>query len=389
MELIEAKHVVIGAGAMGSAAAYQLARRGEPVVVIEQFALGHDRGSSHGAARITRHSYADARYARLMPAAFRAWRELESEAGETLYVRTGGVSFSPPGIDYAARVAGSLTDLSVPHWRGSGREWNERHSVFKLPDMYDVVFEPDAGMLLAARAVALQLEMARRLGREQTRVMDQSPVVRIELDQKRPVVVTPHARIVTERLIVAAGAWVKRLLPVLPVPLRPTRQQVLYLRSPEGSPFGIGRFPVFIFKGAGALESYYGMPDFLGAKVKVARHGGPDVDPDIDDRRVGDEYQETVRAFLRDHIPVLAAAPVVSTEVCLYTVAPDEQFQVDFLPGRTDVIVASPCSGHGFKFSCLIGGILADLAIAGKTDLPVEHWKIAGGLGQTESQFGS
>ena len=165
MEHIEAKHVIIGAGAMGSAAAYQLARRGEPVLVIEQFALGHDRGSSHGAARITRHSYADLRYARLMPAAFRAWRELESEAGETLYVRTGGVSFSPPGADYTARVAASLADLGVPHWRGSGRAWNERHSVFGLPDLYDVVFEPDAGMLRAARAVAVQLEMAKRLGR--------------------------------------------------------------------------------------------------------------------------------------------------------------------------------------------------------------------------------
>ena len=379
MEHIEAKHVIIGAGAMGSAAAYHLARRGEPVVVIEQFALGHDRGSSHGAARITRHSYADSRYARLMPAAFRAWRDLESLACETLYVRTGGVSFSPPGTDYTARVASSLTDLGIPHWRGSGRAWNERHSLFKLPDPYDVVFEPDAGMLRAARAVALQLEMARRLGGEQTRIIEQSPVVRIELDQKRPVVVTQHARVVAERLIVAAGAWVTRLLPVLPVALRPTRQQVLYVRPPDVPPFRHRPFSGFHLQGSGALEAFYGMPDFQGATVKVARHGGPDVDPDIDDRRIGEDYHETVRAFLRDHIPVLADAPIVSTEVCLYTVAPDEHFQVDFLPGRPDVIVASPCSGHGFKFSCLIGGVLADLAIAGKTDLPIEHWKIAGG----------
>ena len=250
--------------------------------------------------------------------------------------------------------------------------------------MYDVVFEPDAGMLRAARAVALQLEMARRLGGEQTRIIDQSPVERIELDHERPVVFTVNARIVAERLIVSAGAWVKRLLPALPVALRSTRQQVLYLRPPEVSPFQIGRFPVFIFKGAGALDSFYGMPDFQGATVKVARHGGPDVDPDIDDRRIGEDYQEIVRAFLRDHVPDLADAPIVSTEVCLYTVAPDEQFQVDFLPGRRDVIVASPCSGHGFKFSCLIGGVLADLAIAGKTDLPVEHWKIAAGLDRTD-----
>src|SRR6516165_340103 len=120
MQAIEAPHVVIGAGAMGAATAYHLARRGEPVLLIEQFALGHNRGSSHGLARITRHSYADARYARLMPEAFRAWRELEADAGESFYYRTGGVSFSAPGSDYVGRVAASLSALEVPHRRMSG-----------------------------------------------------------------------------------------------------------------------------------------------------------------------------------------------------------------------------------------------------------------------------
>src|SRR5262245_23317058 len=105
MHQIEAKHVIIGAGAMGSAAAYHLARRGEPLVLIEQFPFGHDRGSSHGAARITRHSYADVRYARLMPAAFQAWRELEADGGQPLYIRTGGVSSCPTGDEYVAQVA--------------------------------------------------------------------------------------------------------------------------------------------------------------------------------------------------------------------------------------------------------------------------------------------
>src|SRR5436309_3428365 len=113
MEQIHARNVILGAGAMGSAAAYHLARRGEPVLLVEQFRLGHDRGSSHGAARITRHSYADEAYARLMPAAFRAWRDLEADAGRPLYVRTGGVSFSAPGIDYAARVAASLEAIGI------------------------------------------------------------------------------------------------------------------------------------------------------------------------------------------------------------------------------------------------------------------------------------
>ena len=112
------------------------------------------------------------------------------------------------------------------------------------------------------------------------------------------------------------------------------------------------------------------MPEFQGLGVKVARHGGPECDPDIEDRTHRRRLRSRPSArFLRGHLPALADAPIDSTEVCLYTVAPDEQFQVDFLPGRPDVIVASPCSGHGFKFSCLIGRVLADLALTGMTDL--------------------
>ena len=277
MEKITAKHVIIGAGAMGSAAAYHLARRGEPIVLLEQFSLLHDRGSSHGAARITRHSYADPAYARLMPAAFREWRELEADCGESLYIRTGGVSFSPASVDYAACVAANLRELGVPHWHASGRAWNQRHPAFGLPADYDVVFEPDAGMLRAGRAVALEIELARSHGSERTQLIEQTPVRRIDLEGEKPVIITDSAEIVAERVIVAAGGWVQRLLPGLAVPLAVTRQQVLYFRPANSLPFGIGKFPVFIFKGSGADDAYYGMPEFQDLGVKIARARGPGV----------------------------------------------------------------------------------------------------------------
>ncbi len=377
MNHFHAKNVIVGAGAVGSAAGYHLARRGEPVVLIEQFALGHDRGSSHGAARITRHSYADPAYARLMPAAFGAWRELEADAGEAVFFRTGGVSFSPPGVDYAARVAANLEELGIPHWRSSGRAWNERYAAYSLPGNYDVVFEPDAGMLWAARAVALMIDLARRHGGDAMRILEQTPVRQIELDGDRPVVVTNTARITADRLIVSAGAWVKRLLPGLSLPLSVTRQQVLYVMPDDPTPFRIGPFPVFIFKGASDLDAFYGMPMFLNLGVKVARHGGPEVDPEKVDRTPSDEAVSSVRRFLRGHIPALKDAPLSHTEVCLYTVAPEEHFQVDFMPGRRDVLVASPCSGHGFKFSCLVGRALADLATTGETALAIDAWRMS------------
>jgi sarcosine oxidase len=258
----------------------------------------------------------------------------------------------------------------------SGRELRKAWPWFGGPDGTDVVFEPDAGMLSAARAVAVQTALARELGGERTQVREHCAVERIDLDGERPVLETSQGRIVAERLIVAAGAWTARLLSGLGFPLKTTRQQVLYVR-PEDPVGGLpGRFPVFIYKGSEALDDYYGMGSFLGQGVKVARHGGPEVDPNLVDRQVGDEYRATVRAFLQKYLPPLADAPIDRTEVCLYTVAPDERFRVGPYPGHPNVIVASPCSGHGFKFSCLIGRVLADWAVHGATGHEFNLWHL-------------
>jgi sarcosine oxidase len=376
MAIARHRNVVLGAVAMGSAAAYHLARRGEPVLLVEQFALGHDRGSSHGSARITRHSYADPAYARLMPAAFAAWRGLEADAGETLYVRTGGVSFGPAEVGYVDRVATNLEQFRIPHRRMSGAEWNAIHPAFGLPGDADVVFEPDAGMLKAARALAIEVELARQLG-PSTRIMEGTAVRRVDLDAAHPTLLTDDGRIEAERLIVAAGAWTARLIPSLARRLRPTRQSVFYFRPADPSPFSLGRFPVFIYLGPGDLDAFYGMPMALGLGVKVARHGGPDVDPDRSPRDVAEADAAPVRSFLRTCLPDLAGAPIDRSEVCLYTMAPDEHYQIALHPGRDDEVVASPCSAHAYKFSCLIGAILAELAIEGTTSHDIAAWRVA------------
>ncbi|AGA25246.1 N-methyl-L-tryptophan oxidase [Singulisphaera acidiphila] len=376
MEQLHARNVVIGTGAMGSATAYHLAKRGEPVLLLEQFAIGHDRGSSHGVARITRHSYADPRYARLMLDAFRAWKDLEVDAGQNLYLRTGGLSFCPPQVDYVAQVAASLAAIDIPHRRMSGRALRHAFPVFDLPDDTDVVFEPDAGLLAAARAIALQRELARQFGGDQTRVLAECPVRSIDLEGNKPVVLTDALRISADRLIVTAGAWAGRLLPQFPVALRPTRQQVLYFRPNDPAPFAPGRFPVFIHKGADALDDFYGMPEYQGCGVKVARHGGPEVDPDTMDRAIDPAYLEIIHHFLKRSIPALVEASIERTEVCLYTTTPDEHFRLGSRPDCPNLIMASPCSGHGFKFSCLIGRVLADLATQGATDIDIEPWKL-------------
>lgn len=371
MNHLHARHVVLGAGAMGAATAYHLARRGEPVVLVEQFSVGHDRGSSHGAARITRHSYADVHHARLMPRAFAAWRQLEADAGQCFFLRTGGVTICPSDSDDVARVAASLDDVGVPHRRMTGAAWNRANPAFGVADDADVVFEPDAGALAAGRIVRAQVELARRFGGDKTVVLENRRVSRIDLEAARPTLVTDAGMITADRLVVTAGPWTSRLVPGWPVPLRPTRQQVLYFRPDDPAPFRPGRFPVFIYKGRDEGDAFYGMPEYDGLGVKVARHGGLDTDPDAPDSVVGDDYRAGVRAFLRGCLPALADAPIDLTEVCLYNMAPDDRFQIGSPAGRPDVVVASPCSGHGFKFSCLIGGVLADLAVNGCSEIDI------------------
>lgn len=373
MEHVVARNLVVGAGAVGSAVAYHLARRGEPVVLVEQFGFGHARGSSHGAARIIRHSYADADSARLMPAAFAAWRELEAEAGRSFYVRTGGVSFGPPGVGYVGRVAANLAELGAPHRVMSGRDWNAVQPAFAIPDGDEAVFEPDAGLLAAARAQEAMIELARR--GPDTRLLVETPIRRIDLEGDRPAAVGDGLRIEADRLILAAGPWIGRLVPELAASLRPTRQRVLYLRAPNPEAFGVGRFPTFIRMGADAADAFYGTPEFLGTGVKVGRHHGPDADPDAHDDPAPEDYVALIRDFLSRHIPPLAGAELASAETCFYTVAPEERFLVDSLPGRSDVIVASPCSGHGFKFSVLVGRAVAEMATTGSVDPAFDAWK--------------
>lgn len=381
MTSIHARNVIIGAGAMGLAAAYQLTRRGESVLLLEQFASPfHDAGSSHSRARITRHSYDDVRYARLMVPSFAAWRALEADAGTTLYFRTGGASLAPPGVDYVAQVASSLEAVGVPHARMTGGAFRERHPRFALPRDYQVVFEPDAGIIAAQAALTAFFSLAAQQGGERFQFRPQARVARIDLEGDRPVIVAGPERITADRVIVSSGAWVAQLLPALPLALAPTLQKVFYFRPKPSDDYTVGALPVFIFKGGShEWDAFYGLPSFGGLGVKVARHGGPRIDPDHVDRTIRDDDRETVRAWLRIHLPGLAEAPIDTEETCLYTMSPDENFVVDFLPGRTDVIVASPCSGHGFKFSCLVGRVLADLAITGATELDIAPWAISVG----------
>ena len=372
MELFDV--VVSGLGAMGSAAVHQLARRGERVLGLERFTPGHDHGSSHGATRIIRLGYFEhPSYVPLLRRAYQLWRELEADAGRQLLHVTGIAEIGSPA---SALVQGTLAAAQLhglPHDVLSAPELMRRFPAFRLPPDFVAVLQRDGGFLDVEPAIEAQIALATAAGAE---IRCRETVRAIE----------PHAdcvRIVTDRgaveagaVIVAAGPWTKSLLPELAAPLRVTREVVGWFEPADAAQFAAGRFPVFIIESRHGM--HYGIPPHGGAGIKVAKHHHRNqaVDPDSYDRTVSTDDEALIRAALADHIPA-ANGRLIAAKTCLYTMTPDGDFVIDRLPSSPNVIVASPCSGHGFKFAPVIGEILADLATTGATRHDIARFRLA------------
>jgi sarcosine oxidase len=366
--------IVIGLGAMGSAAVASLAARDCRVVGIDRYAPGHDRGSSHGATRIIRLGYFEhPAYVPLLRAAYPLWRELAAKSGLPLVNITGIVEIGAPdstlvtGTLRASRLHGLARDVF------DAAALMRRFPAFRVPSDYVGVFQPDGGFLRAEPAIRAQLALARDAG-AQLRVGED--VVAVEPRGAGVRVVTQSGAVEAGCAIVAAGAWVKSVLPDLPAPIRVTRQVLAWFAPRDRALFAPDRFPVFLLQNADGI--FYGFPDDGTGSVKVAKHHHADesVDPDRCDRDVSAADEAIIRAVLAAHLPAADGRRLAAT-TCLYTVTPDGDFILDRLPGHQAIIVASPCSGHGFKFAPVIGEILADLAVSGSTPHDISRFALA------------
>jgi sarcosine oxidase len=356
--------IVIGLGAMGSAALASLARRGCKVVGIERFEPGHDRGSSHGTTRIIRQGYFEhPSYVPLVRAAYPLWRELAAEAGEPLIDITGIVEIGSPDRELVAGTLAASRQHGLAHEVLDASALRRRFPLFQVPDDYVAVFQAEGGFLRAERAIRALLARARATGAE-LRTAETVRAIEPRGDSVR--VVTTRGTIDAGCAVVAAGPWVKTLLPSVPVPIRVTRQVLAWFAPRDPVLFSPARFPVFLLQNADGM--FYGFPDDGTGSVKVAKHHHADetVDPERYDRVVSGADEAMIRSCLTAHLPA-ANGPRVAATTCLYTMTPDGDFILDRMPGDERVIVASPCSGHGFKFAPVIGEIIADLATHGTT----------------------
>lgn len=369
--------IVLGVGGFGSGAAYHLARRGLRVLGIDRFGPAHDQGSSHGETRIIRKAYFEhPDYVPLLLRAYDLWAELEAESQQQLFWKCGLMLAGLPDSEAisGARLSASQHGLTIENLSASAA--SNRWAGFRVPDSFDVVFEPDAGFLKVEDCVRTHLDQAVAHGA--TLLFDE-PVVSWMSTGREVRVRTATREFVASSLVVTAGSWAASLLADLKLPLQVLRKPVLWFETTSPAYNLDASMPTFYFEmptvghASNLPHSFYGFPSLDGQVVKVAEHSGGSLvaDPLLVDRELHDADVRPIASFLRNCLPGVRPQPTRHS-TCLYTVTPDRHFVVDRHPEFSNVVIGCGFSGHGFKFTSVLGSAFADLAMTGRTDLPID-----------------
>ena len=379
--------VVVGLGAMGSAVLYQSARRGVRAIGIDRFEPPHDRGSSHGESRITRQAIGEgAAYVPFALLSHEIWRELEAETGRSLFEPAGGLILGRPSratihgqTDFVGNTIRTAERFGIAHEVLSPDEVGRRFPQFRLAGDETCYYEPGAGFLRPELCIQTQLDRAIAHG---ATVHTGQTVHRLTADAHGATVVTDSGTYSAGHVIVTAGAWVPQLLgDAFSKVLRVCQQTMHWFAPQNGSDFAPGRFPIFIWRhGPGEDDHFYGFP-VVGDGVKVATEQfAVTTTPDAprSASRSG-ELDSEARQMHQTHVRqrlVGVSDRCLRSVTCLYTVTPDFGFIIDRHPDWERVLVASPCSGHGFKHSAAIGAALAEQVIDGRSRIDLTPFSL-------------
>jgi sarcosine oxidase len=365
--------IVLGLGGMGSSVAFELARRGRRVLGLEQYCLGHDRGSSHGQTRIIRKAYFEhPNYVPLLHRAYERWYDLEQLQGKRLFTECGCLSIGTPDGTLVAGVRRAAAEHKLPVENLPAAELRRRFPAFRFGDDYVGVFERAAGFLQVEDCVVGYAEEARKLGAD---LRFDTAALSWQAAGSGVVVRTENQEFAADRLVITAGAWAGRVLADLGLPLTVRRKALLWYATGQQRLYRRDVFPVYLTDSP--QGTYYGFPVVDASGHKVARHDGGQVvrDPASVDRTVTAADEADCRAFLDMHLPGVDGL-LSSSRICLYTLTPDEHFAIGVHPHHAQVSIAAGFSGHGFKFASVVGKILADLAERGTTDLPIDMFRL-------------
>jgi sarcosine oxidase len=370
---------VIGVGAMGSASLWQLSERGVKALGFERFLPGHSKGSSHGESRIFRTAYLEGPgYVPLARRAVELWRNLQNVSGVTFMTENGALMLGQRESSVITATMRSIKAYDLPHELLHEDELRARYPAHRVDPGEVAIHESDAGFIRPELAVLTAVGRAEDLG---ARVISHAEVDRIELGPDRVRVIAGDVVCEAHHAIVSVGSWLGKLLPELGLPLRVTRQLPGWYPIERPELFAPDRFPVFLrdlgdHRRAGDVlasdSTFYGFPTLDGKTIKVAVHReGPLADPDALNRVVTREDLAEVRTYIETFLEGVSTDPV-RTEVCMYTNTPDHDFLVGSPPGMHQLTILGGFSGHGFKFSSVMGEVAADLALNGRTEHPIE-----------------
>lgn len=365
--------IIVGLGAMGSAAAARLAESGHRVLAFDTYTPPHTHGSSHGLSRIFREAYwEDPRYVELLPRARELWKEMGRDAGRQLLHITGALMIAPRGGSLVTRSAGSAQRFGVSHEILSASELKRRWPQFEVNDGVEALLEHNAGYLVPEECVELQINRAARAGAE---LRFDEKVLEWSASPDGVSVRTSRGVLSAEHLVVTTGPWAPQILENAGLPLRVTRQVVYWIEPREHLDlFREGRMPIYLIESEDGQPMFYGFP-LIGSVeqgVKIAIHGShDDCSPETVSRslRIGDE--QSIRARLAGTLPSLAGR-LVRSETCLYTMTPDENFVIGPHPQFPSVTLAVGFSGHGFKFAPVVGEIVGELVETGGSRFDID-----------------
>jgi sarcosine oxidase len=367
--------IVVGLGGMGSATLYHLARRGVRVLGLEQFEALHARGSSHGDSRIIRETYFEhPLYVPLVQRAHELWRDLEAASGKSLMTIHGGLMIGPAEGSVVTGTLASARQHGLPHEVLSAAEVQRRYPPFQIPRDAVAVYDPRAGYLDPEACTRAHLELAVSAGAE---AHFSEPVLSWSAGDGGVSVVTERGTYQAQKLLLAAGSWTTSLLADLVLPLQVERQTLFWFEAPSPrADYDSRRFPIYAYEFKPGVICY-GFPELAkGVKASVMHEGQIATNPEAVDRVVREKDLSALRAAIRRVLPALADSPVRDSATCIFTNTPDHDFVIDFHPAHRNVLISSPCSGHGFKFASAIGEVQADLLTKGEARFDVSPFRI-------------
>ncbi|KAH7573958.1 hypothetical protein ACOSP7_007916 [Xanthoceras sorbifolium] len=392
--------IVVGAGIMGSSTAYHLAKRGQKTLLLEQFDFLHHLGSSHGESRTIRATYPEDYYHPIVTESAQLWEKAQREIGYRVYFKSQHLDMGPSDNKSLQSMIASCLKNSVPHRVLDSRQVSDEFSGrVVIPENWVGVVSELGGVIKPTKAVSMFQTLALRNGAVLRDRMEVKTILRENNVKKGNggvrVVTTNGEKFWSKKCVITAGAWVGKLVKTvigLELPTQPLETSVCYWRIKDGNgtngngtngnangvDYGVGGdFPTFASYG----DLYvYGTPSLeYPGLIKIAMHGGYPCDPDKRPWGPGMPLDALKEWIEKRFVGRVDSNGPVATQLCMYTMTPDEDFVIDFLGGEfgKDVVVAGGFSGHGFKMGPAVGRILTDLVLSGEAGVELKYFKIS------------